>query len=879
MIAGSANAASRDVQYGPPPSWVLPPPAPTSTVSPPGAPLRMIYADSQTHLGANGDESYIAYRVKILAPEALPLGNVAVAWAPSTDDIVINELKIIRGDQVIDVLKTNKFQIIQRENNLEYSILDGNLTASLQTPGLQVGDELEFAMTRRQHDSVFGGRSHGIMQFPLIGGLGPFRNRLVWQDQQSIRWRATPDLGKVAVVDHDGQHDLVEELRDPDSAVIAEGAPARVNLRRMTEYSGFSSWGDVSGLLLPLFDKAATPAPNSPVRAEAAKIASASSDPAARAEAALRLVQDQIRYVFIGLDEGGYRPASADDTWSRRFGDCKAKSVLLVALLRELGIPAEVVLVNSTGGDGTDQFLPTPVVFDHAVVRATIAGKAYWLDGTRLGDRRLASLPPPAFRWALPLRAGDAKLEPVPVQTPTLPQYSLVMGIDASAGTAMPAKIIVEQVLRNDTAIALRNTLSALSPSDADRALKGFWRAQMDWVEPVKTTWRFDDLQNALVFTMSGEAKPAWEGNDQDGRTLPVPGAGFTPPNALHRPSEEDQTAPWATEFPRFKRWTTVIRLPADTKSWRWDYDEKPVHVQLGGVSYWREVRFKDGVLLSTMSRRTFLPEITAAEAKQLDDGLATFDNNVSQLFQVAAGKVSPETHPRPAFDTIFNTDAGPLFTAALKAEQAGRLNDALDGLNQALIDEPESATIFKARAQVLQKLGRHEEAFRDLEEAWRIDPLDPSTLFDKAEEMRVLGRLDEPTLDITTSSAATQPEAVSAPPAYTGPNPVKNEDFLVMPDNDQMQANYPKAALAAQAGGKATVRCTVTSEGSLADCRILYESPNNLGFGDATLAVAQVWKIRPARLDGTSTKGATFQRTVVWIPPLRAVVQIPPPK
>ena len=88
-----------------------------------------------------------------------------------------------------------------------------------------------------------------------------------------------------------------------------------------------------------------------------------------------------------------------------------------------------------------------------------------------------------------------------------------------------------------------------------------------------------------------------------------------------------------------------------------------------------------------------------------------------------------------------------------------------------------------------------------------------------------------------------------------------------------------PPAALAAQLGGKATVRCTVTAEGSLADCKILYESPSDQGFGHATLTVAQFWKIRPVRLDGTSTKGATFQRTVVWIPPRHTVVWLPPPR
>lgn len=55
---------------------------------------------------------------------------------------------------------------------------------------------------------------------------------------------------------------------------------------------------------------------------------------------ALDLVQQQVRYVYVGLGGGTYLPASADETWNRRYGDCKGKTALLLALLGELGIAA-----------------------------------------------------------------------------------------------------------------------------------------------------------------------------------------------------------------------------------------------------------------------------------------------------------------------------------------------------------------------------------------------------------------------------------------------------------------------------------------------------------------------------------------------------------
>ena len=641
LTSARAEAASREVQYGPAPAWVAAAPKSTSTAAQEGAPVRIIYSDNQARLGDDGDETYTAYRMKILTPAALALGNISATWNPSSDDITVHRLEIIRDGQVIDVLAASKFQTIQRENNLDYAMLDGQLTATLQTPGLQVGDELEFAATLRRKDPTLGSRSHGFMALPATGSPGAFRLRLVWPNKKMVHWKTTPDLGPLVPSDRSNQHELVIELRDPESAVTTDGAPARFNLRRLIEYSEFSSWGEISTLLWPLFDKASNLAPDSPIRAEAKKIASATSDPAARAEAALRLVEDRIRYVYIGLDGGNFRPASADDTWNRRFGDCKAKSVLLIALLRELGIESEAVLVNSKGGDGTDQRLPNPALFDHVVVRASIGTQKYWLDGTRLGDRKLAVLPPPAFRWALPLRANAANLEPVPAQAPLLPDTVEVIEVDATAGFAVPAKYKAQQIFRGDGASTLHTQLSSLTAQDADRGQKAYWRQQMNWVEPETAAWRYDEAQNVMVLSMTGTGKPAWEGDDQQGRSLDIYHAGFTPPGERRRPKEQDQTAPWLMEFPAYSCSATTIRLPAATSQWEWDYIANPVNLRLGGRDYWRVASLQGGVMRTVMSSRTYLPEISAEQAKEVNERLPTFDNKFSRVFQTKKASLS----------------------------------------------------------------------------------------------------------------------------------------------------------------------------------------------------------------------------------------------
>jgi tetratricopeptide (TPR) repeat protein len=741
LLAGGAWAASNDVHYGPAPKWVDRPPAPTSLEPPAGAPIRVIYVDNQTRVTRDGEESHSAYLIKILKPEALAIGNLTATWNPSTDDLTINGLKIIRDGKTIDVLAQTKFRVIERENNLDYAMLDGALTASLQTPGLQVGDELEFAMTILRHDTTFGGRSSDIAQLPLAGAPGAFNTRLVWEKSVPLRWKATPDLGDLAVQTKGGDEELDESMRDPSSALLTDGAPSRFNMRRVVMFSTFESWSQLSNLFAAMFDQAAALAPGSPLHAEAAKIAAATSDPKLRAEAALRLVQDGIRYVFVGLNGGAYRPADADETWRRRFGDCKAKTVLLMALLRELGVASEPVLVNSTGGDLTPKLLPTPMAFDHVVVRATIAGHAYWLDGTRTGDRRLETAPAPISRWGLPIRQGAADIEAIPPEAPLLPQFSVLLDIDATGGFDKPAKVRLEEVLRGDEVQAVRAQLAALSPEDAQRAVKALFHTSNGWADADTGAWRYDESQQALILTATGTGKPGWEGDAKDGRTLDIADAGFTPPDRLHRPKEQDQTAPWLTRFPRFRRWTTIVRLPPPDPGKHWDYTAKSVDTRLGGVAYWRQAQLSHGIMRTTMSIRTYLPEISSAQAKEIEDRLPTFDNKVSRVLEVAGDAPSTTSMDLPPD----SKDTKAIVEAARRAIFDGRLDEADILLDRALSIDPKFLPALTAKLDVYQRGYQYSKAFAMLDTIAAADPK-ADLRAERANLLYQAGRTDEAT-------------------------------------------------------------------------------------------------------------------------------------
>jgi hypothetical protein len=260
-----------------------------------------------------------------------------------------------------------------------------------------------------------------------------------------------------------------------------------------------------------------------------------------------------------------------------------------------------------------DARLPSPALFNHVLVRANIGGAIHYLDGTRLGDRYLDRLPPPPFRWALPLRKDGGALEPVKTNPLVRPAAIAVIDIDARAGFDKPAKVTAEHVLRHDEAYAVQARLVAMAAEDANRALRGYWGKEMAWVDADKVAWRYDERHATLLLPM----------------------AGFFAPDLLKRPREQDQTAPWAVRFPRFQCYATSLRLPPPDPKYRWTYDAEPVDRTIGGTAYWRASGMRDGVVRTVMSSRNLMPEISAADAKAANDAVTGFNSNMSSVDEV----------------------------------------------------------------------------------------------------------------------------------------------------------------------------------------------------------------------------------------------------
>ncbi len=119
------------------------------------------------------------------------------------------------------------------------------------------------------------------------------------------------------------------------------------------------------------------------------------------------------RYVGIELGIHGWKPYPVSEVYRRRYGDCKDKASLLVALLREVGVEAHLALVRTIQLGHVGETPASMWAFNHAI--AWVAGLNLFLDGTaeHSGWRELPAMDQGAY--ALIVDGRNSRLVTIPV--------------------------------------------------------------------------------------------------------------------------------------------------------------------------------------------------------------------------------------------------------------------------------------------------------------------------------------------------------------------------------------------------------------------------------------------------------------------------------
>ena len=249
----------------------------------------------------------------------------------------------------------------------------------LRFAGLEKGDvvELEYSITPKRHIAPYSGYFGELV---LFAGRGPEhlkRYVLIAPAAQRIFVHAEK-IAPASVSAKDGSQVFVWEARsvaalprEPHSPGVTEISPY-VHVSTLADWKQLGSW--YADLVRPQF------ALDQSLQSELERVTNGLHSDKEKISAIQEFVLRNTHYVALEFGIYSYKPYPVTQIYARRFGDCKDKASLMIALLRAAGIEAEIALVRTRSlGDVVAE--PASIaLFNHAIVY--VPKYDLWLDGT-----------------------------------------------------------------------------------------------------------------------------------------------------------------------------------------------------------------------------------------------------------------------------------------------------------------------------------------------------------------------------------------------------------------------------------------------------------------------------------------------------------------
>ena len=260
----------------------------------------------------------------------------------------------------------------------------------------------------------------------------------------------------------------------------------------------------------------------------------------AKVRALFKFVSQEIRYMGLTLEDDapGYEPHDVNVTFDNRYGVCRDKAALLVALFRIAGISAFPVLIHA--GAKMDPDVPIPY-FNHAIVAITATTNPHssifnlqLMDPTDESSRDLlpSYLSDKSYLVATP--EGD-----VLRTSPVKPVGENMLRIDSTGTLSPDGAILLTSDFSfdgiNDTAI--RHTFLNRTPKERRRMFESFIRSVAPGAELLSLDLLPADLRDTesrlTATTVARLPEAVLRGETRDALSLPFITQGLSVANAL----------------------------------------------------------------------------------------------------------------------------------------------------------------------------------------------------------------------------------------------------------------------------------------------------------------------------------------------------------
>jgi tetratricopeptide (TPR) repeat protein len=320
------------------------------------------------------------HMVRILDDSAIEgLGTIEVPWAPWYNDRPTVQARVVSKDGTVHTLDAKAITEAPAREDLD--IFSDNRVLRAPLPGVAVGSVIEYVIEFNGNNPIADAGASDIF---VLGGYAPTqRTRMTIDGPASLEPRIV------------NKSELQAKTEEKNGRRVMTFESGRIEGRKDFEnflpfdtitlpyiaFSTGSSWRNLAARYSEIVDKQIAGNDLKKFVHDAIGNATERREVIARALAA---VEKNVRYAGVEVGESSIVPRPPRTVLGNKYGDCKDKATLLVAMLREVGITAHVALLRAGDDFDVQPELPGMGRFNHAIVRvdATAKDPAMWVDPT-----------------------------------------------------------------------------------------------------------------------------------------------------------------------------------------------------------------------------------------------------------------------------------------------------------------------------------------------------------------------------------------------------------------------------------------------------------------------------------------------------------------
>jgi hypothetical protein len=653
LRAGAAEKVYERGEYrfsvGPVPGWVEEASVPAKwDASAPGADntrWRNWLIDSQIDRRAG---ARVTFRDLAFEPVSEQLvadaARFQMEFVPDYQRLILHRVEVRRGGAWKNQLDPAAVTLARRESEFEHDMATGSVTALLVLPDVRAGDVVRVSYTVEGENPILEGLDDDDFVFGWRNPILDRRARVLFSPDAVPATYAENGPPQAHMRKRKGALEWVAEKHGQAELVDEKDYPLWYSPFPRIALGEKRTWHDIAAWAARLY-----PPPAALPEELESRIAAWRElpDEPARIGAALRAVQDEVRYFGQEIGASTHRPAEPAVTWQRRYGDCKDKARLLSTVLTRLGIPARPALVSASRGRAIADLPPAASVFDHVIVEVPRAAgtPSLWLDPTQTQQRGSPlELAVGDFGVALPVGDEVAALVDVLRPAHAVDRIRVVSRyVPADAGTA--AHLEVESEYTGYPAQAMRRQFSGEGAEAIGRRYADTYRQRYGKVElTTAPTLQEDPAKDQVLVKEHYLLADPWSDKGGGHRGLDIHADSISA--ELGSPHALDRRAPLALRHPIEMIEIAEVKLPA---GWKWGSSGSHAEYADAAMRYESKTTpTKDGLRLE-QSYRSAADVVTLEDLTRHEEVARQARDAVSRtlVFDLPAGAVAAQRDQR----------------------------------------------------------------------------------------------------------------------------------------------------------------------------------------------------------------------------------------